>query len=100
MDPVPISVESAAPTRGSLLTALRRGELQGAQLIARADSDASVGDLYVREFLSAIPAFTAANSSTLMKRLGLAETRRLRSLTRRQQSVLTAAVSAAESLTR
>lgn len=82
----------AQRARTALVRAIKNGEVDCVQALERAARDALAGDMLAKDFLLALPGVGPAQTAKLMARLGLSDSRRLRSLAPGQRELIGAAV--------
>jgi hypothetical protein len=79
---------AARRIRADLKARLKRGETDLVQVFREAETDAVLSNMEVSEFLRALPTVGDATARRIMTDVGIAPTRRIRSLTPRQRATL------------
>lgn len=83
---------AARAARADVRARLKAGELAVPELLARAEQDPQLGGMRVSALIAALPGYGPARSAALMRRLGIAESRRIRGLGPKQRVALLASV--------
>jgi hypothetical protein len=76
--------------RADLKGRLKQGSVTLPQVLTQAQTDESIGGMRVSALLGALPGVGKARAAQIMDRLGIAEARRVRALSRQHQAALTA----------
>jgi hypothetical protein len=79
---------AARRTRADLRARLKRGGTDLVQVFRNAETDPLLRNMRVSEFLRALPTIGDATARRIMTDVGIAPTRRIRSLTARQRIAL------------
>lgn len=79
----------ARTRRASIKNEFATGNLTISQILELVPSDEAVGRLRVGELLEALPGVGTVRASTIMHKLGISESRRMRGLGRKQKNALT-----------
>lgn len=91
-----VKAAAARKARAELKEKLKREETTLADVLAKAGTDEVIGKLKVSAVLEAMPGIGKVRAASLMERLGIAETRRLRGLGEHQRKALLQEFSASE----
>ena len=83
-----VRAAKARTLRAQVKDDLRSGSLTLAQVIARAAEEDALARMRVIDLLTAMPGIGPARGHTLMDRLGIAQSRRLRGLGEHQRAAL------------
>lgn len=83
-----VKAAAARKARAELKEKLKREETTLADVLAQAGADEVIGKLKVSAVLEAMPGIGKVRAASLMERLGIAETRRLRGLGEHQRKAL------------
>jgi hypothetical protein len=81
---------NARRQRADVKRRLKRGETSLAELLRDASADDALSGMRVAEVLESMPAYGPVKAARLMEDLGIASSRRLRGLGRRQRAALLA----------
>ncbi|APF40064.1 DNA-binding protein [Neomicrococcus aestuarii] len=79
----------ARTRRASIKTEFAAGELSISQILELVPDDEAIARLRVGELLEALPGVGAVRATSIMHKLGISESRRLRGLGRKQKNALT-----------
>lgn len=83
---------AARAARAEAKARLKAGELSMPELLARAEQDSQLGGMRVHELIAALPGYGPARTAALMRRLRIAESRRIRGLGPKQRVALLASI--------
>jgi hypothetical protein len=82
----------ARAVRAQARARLKSGELAVPDLLARAERDPQLAAMRVSALIAALPGYGPARSAALMRRLGIAESRRIRGLGPKQRVALLSSI--------
>jgi len=84
---------AARVARADVKARLKTGRLTLPDLLAEAEQDPQLGGMRVSALIAALPGYGPARSAALMRRLRIAESRRIRGLGPKQRVALLASIS-------